>query len=139
LRENELLGDVLYWWEQKDPNLKFILKKKVYLDPRETPIDPVAEYLVFHQATYDFVNDAFPCTQREAIKLAALQLQILWGDFDQHQKKPASVKQIESEVTKYLPKGMLNNRPTSEWITNVMEKYSSFGKVKVVYTKTKDE
>jgi hypothetical protein len=49
LRENEQLGDVLSWWEKRDSNYKFVFKKKVFLDPKEVVVDPVADYLLFHQ------------------------------------------------------------------------------------------
>lgn len=49
LRENELVGDVLAHWDKRDPNYKFVFKRKIYLDPKETPVDPVADYLLFHQ------------------------------------------------------------------------------------------
>lgn len=49
MRSNDMIGDVLGKWEESNSDVKFIFKKKVFLNPTETPDDPVAAELLFYQ------------------------------------------------------------------------------------------
>lgn len=86
---------MLTWWEKRDPSYRIVFKKKVFLDPKEVVVDPVADYLLFHQASTELVEDKYACTEGEAIKLAAYMVQILWSDYENIKVKSGSMKHIE--------------------------------------------
>jgi hypothetical protein len=80
----------------KDASFAFIFKKKIFLrDDEREMADPVAKHhvyiqvsvelsvmthLVHHQACYSVIESEYPCTADDAIRLAGLQVQIVYGN-----------------------------------------------------------
>jgi len=50
--------------------------------------DPSAIKLLYSEALYNVLYSRFPCEEEEAINLAALQMQIVYGDYDPEVHKP---------------------------------------------------
>lgn len=65
----------------KEAASAFILKKKIFLrdDDREMT-DPVAKHHVYLQALWSVIESEYPCTIEDAVRLAGLQVQIVYGD-----------------------------------------------------------
>jgi len=59
----------------------FLFKKKIFLKEDEKELlDPVAKNLVYIQALRNVVDGTYPCGVDESLKLAAYQVQIVYGD-----------------------------------------------------------
>lgn len=65
----------------KEASSAFILKKKIYLrdDDREM-LDAAAKHHVYLQALWSVIESEYPCTIEDAVRLAGLQVQIVYGD-----------------------------------------------------------
>ena len=51
----------------------------------KTPVnldDPVAEDLLFQQVEKSVIKEVYPCPERIAVKLAAIEIQSKFGDYD---------------------------------------------------------
>jgi len=88
----------------RDAAFAFIFKKKIFLrdDEREMQ-DPVAKHLVYIQALYCVIESEYPCTPDDAIRLAGLQVQIVYGD---HKTGTHVVGFLTQNIKQYLPKDL---------------------------------
>jgi len=125
--------DYLSMWELQaqgantEEAFKFLYKKKLFLlDPREdvklATTTPVVFNLVFHQLLYDVRNSKLPVSLEDACYLAALQLQIKFGDFDKS-NRPINKNNVNSVVPKHLRAVAFN---PDEWIANLEKEHQSF-------------
>ena len=74
------------WEKEKNDKKKesepiFLFKKKIFLkdDDREMG-DLVAKDYIYKQALQSVISSEYPCTPEDALKLAGLQFQVLYGD-----------------------------------------------------------
>jgi len=102
------------WEKEKNEKKKteepmFLFKKKIFLkdDDREME-DLVSKDLIYKQALYCVISSEYPSETKDAIKLAGLQFQVLYGDHN-HQFHVAgflayvfSSHENSNQVTKYL-------------------------------------
>lgn len=119
LKPHELLGDLLFKWEKNSRGAgqcKIVFKKKIFLPTLPDPIDPVAKDLIFWQATNDVLQSKLPCDEKDAIKLAAYQLQSVWGDYEQSKD---IIKSLSTEITKYIPKHLVASASPEEWAKRI--------------------
>lgn len=85
----EMTGKWRRWMEkythssQTSPNFKFVLKREAMCSREyERQIkDEVAIKLLYGEARNNVISGRYPCSWDEAVKLAALQLQITYGNF----------------------------------------------------------
>ncbi|RDD47470.1 Unconventional myosin heavy chain 6 [Trichoplax sp. H2] len=105
IRGHEFLVDVLAQWEidnrtsaimrnyntqtKERPvevlgagDARFILRKRIFLNPKALPQDLVEHHLIYAQAVHDIIKeDKFPITNKVAFQLAGLQAQVCYGDY----------------------------------------------------------
>jgi len=97
----------------------FIFKKKIFLrdDEREMQ-DLVAKHHVYIQGLHSVIDSEYPCTIEDAIKLAGLQVQIVYGDF-----KPGThqVGFLTANLKQFVPKDLFPQKKPSEWETLIFK------------------
>jgi len=97
----------------RDAAFAFIFKKRIFLrdDDREVQ-DPVARHLVYIQAVYNVIESEYPCTVDDAIRLGALQVQVVYGDHKTGTHVPGFLTQ---NLKQYLPKELFPTKRPAEW------------------------
>jgi len=113
----------------KDASFAFIFKKKIFLrDDEQEMRDLVAKHLIYIQALYSVIESEYPCTQDEAIRLAGLQVQIVYGD---HKSATHTVGFLTQNLKQFVPKDLFTSerkRP-QEWETLIFKQHgTNFGK-----------
>ena len=115
--ENERISDVLAKYEVvtaalgKQISLRFLLKKMIFLDPKNELTDPVEINLLYYQAVSDIISGKLPCTEQEARLFGATKLQHDVGDYD-------ALRTIEDLLANLIPKNMSNIQPSSEMVSS---------------------
>eukprot|EP01111_Echinosteliopsis_oligospora_P011075 TRINITY_DN3560_c0_g1_i1.p1 TRINITY_DN3560_c0_g1~~TRINITY_DN3560_c0_g1_i1.p1 ORF type:complete len:223 (+),score=66.39 TRINITY_DN3560_c0_g1_i1:186-854(+) len=74
--------------------------------------DPVAKELLYAQALHCIIDAEYPTTQEEAVTLAGLQVQVLYGEHNANTHIPGF---FNNTIKNFIPKTMLGNKPTKEW------------------------
>jgi len=107
----------------KDLTYCFIFKKKIFLrdDEREMQ-DSVAKHYVYVQALYNVVESDYPCSVEDAIKLAALQVQIAYGDH-----KPGShvVGFLTQNLRQFIPKDLFQTKRPVDWEAMIFKSHQA--------------
>lgn len=108
----------------KDAVFAFIFKKKIFLrdDEREMQ-DSVAKHLVYIQALYCVMESEYPCSADEAIKLAGLQVQVVYGD---HRIGTHVVGFLTQNLKQYLPKDLFPTKRPAEWEALIFKAHSQY-------------
>jgi len=90
--------------------------------------DPSAIKLLYSEALYNVLYSRFPCEEEEAINLAALQMQIVYGDYDPEVHKPDFL--VNKKFKGYFPKHILERVPIltskskyAEWEEKIFKEY----------------
>jgi len=91
----------------------FIFKKKIFLRDDEKEIaDPVAKNLVYIQALHSVIDSEYPCTPEDAIRLAGIQMQIVYGD---HKPGTFVVGFLTQNLKQFVPKDLFSSKRPTEW------------------------
>jgi len=108
----------------KDVANAFIFKKKIFLrdDERELQ-DPVAKHLVYIQGLYSVIESEYPCSPEDAIKLAGLQVQIVYGD---HKTGTHVVGFLTQNLKQYLPKDIFGSKRPTEWEALIFKAHAQY-------------
>jgi len=107
----------------RDAPFAFIFRKKIFLrdDDREMQ-DPVAKHLVYIQALYSVIESEYQCSADEAIRLAGLQVQVVYGD---HKTGTHVVGFLTQNLKQYLPKDLFPSKKPSEWEALIFKAHAS--------------
>lgn len=107
----------------KDVGCAFVFKKKIFLrdDDREMK-DAVAKDYVYIQAVYSVIESEYPCTLEDAVKLAGLQVHIVYGD---HKPGNHGVGFLTQNLRQFVPKDLFNQKKSSEWETMIFKAHSN--------------
>ena len=103
LEPDEKPVDVMAGWDKEKDKKKsaeenmFVFKKKIFLkdDDREME-DPAAKDLIYKQAQASVISSEYPCTVDDAIRLASLQFQIVYGDHNAQFHVPKFLMYVQS-------------------------------------------
>jgi len=74
--------------------------------------DPIAKDLIYKQALYSVITSEYPITGQDAIKLAGLQCQIVYGDYN---AGVHTVGFLSKNITDFVPKNLLGSRKIPDW------------------------
>ena len=72
---------------------RIVFKVHMYFEP--TPEDKAGAHELYTQAVYDVVSARYPCGEKDCLSLAALQLQVEYGD--------AGLPDLRDKLVRYLP------------------------------------
>lgn len=72
---------------------RVVFKVHMYFEPAAD--DRFAQHEMYTQAVYDVVSARYPCGERDCVALAALQLQVEYGD--------AGLADLQHKLARYLP------------------------------------
>lgn len=90
----------------------FVFKKKIFLrDDEKEMADLVAKHHVYIQALHSVIESEYPCSMDDAIKLAGLQVQIVYGDY-----RPGIHQNgfLTTNLKQFVPKDLLAQKKT-DW------------------------
>eukprot|EP01117_Protostelium_nocturnum_P006934 TRINITY_DN2484_c0_g1_i1.p1 TRINITY_DN2484_c0_g1~~TRINITY_DN2484_c0_g1_i1.p1 ORF type:complete len:325 (+),score=85.73 TRINITY_DN2484_c0_g1_i1:194-1168(+) len=106
----------------KEAACAFILKKKIFLrdDEREMK-DPVAKHHVYLQALWSVIESEYPCTVDDAIRLAGLQVQIVYGD---HKPGSHTAGFLTQNLKNFVPADLYSLKRPSEWETLIFKSHA---------------
>lgn len=101
----------------------FVFKKKIFLrdDEREMQ-DPVAKHHVYIQALHSVIESEYPCSVEDAIKLAGLQVQIVYGD---HKGSTHVVGFLSANLKQFVPKDLFGQKKANDWEALIFKVHAS--------------
>eukprot|EP01087_Luapelamoeba_hula_P015318 TRINITY_DN4563_c0_g1_i1.p1 TRINITY_DN4563_c0_g1~~TRINITY_DN4563_c0_g1_i1.p1 ORF type:complete len:332 (-),score=53.37 TRINITY_DN4563_c0_g1_i1:199-1194(-) len=111
------------WGDAKGDNApKFLFKKKTFIrhDEREME-DPVARHLLYIQALANVINSDYPCQAEEAVKLAGLQVHIVYGD---HNRQTHTASFLIPNLKDYVPKDLYSQRRPEAWEAAIFQEHA---------------
>ncbi len=75
----------------------------------------------------DITNSVYPCSTQDAIKLAGLQMQVTYGDFNPHIHVAGFlVKSANSNLKSFVPEALYGNKRSSEWEAAIFKEHAKF-------------
>jgi hypothetical protein len=87
--------------QDKLNNLRFLIRKRLSLNPLAASESEVEEALVLFQAIDDVMQEKHPVTVDEAVSLGAIRLQVELGD-QNFRKMPSYDGVVDKHIPKYL-------------------------------------
>lgn len=125
--KDEKPADLMKEWEldkkSKVPP-SFLFKKKIFLrdDEREMQ-DPVAKDLVYIQAVHDVITSVYNVTQEEALKLAGLQVQVVYGDHNPATHVPGFLTN-NKDIQNFVPTELFAQRKPIAWEEAILKEHA---------------
>jgi len=97
----------------------FVFKKKIFLrDDDKEMQDLIAKHHVYIQALHSVIESEYPCSVEDAIKLAAIQVQITYGD---HKQPTHVVGFLSANLKQFVPKDLFPTKKPTEWETLIFK------------------
>jgi len=110
--------------DSKEESAHFLFKKKIFIrDDDKEMEDAVAKHLLYIQAVHNVICSDYPCTAEEAIKLAGLQVHIVYGDYNQHTFVNGFLTVHSNDLKNFVPKHLFNTKKPNEWETNIFKEH----------------
>jgi len=101
----------------------FIFKKKIFLrDDEREMADPTAKHHVYIQALHSVIDSEYPSSMDDAIKLAGLQVQIVYGDNKPGIHQPGF---LVNNLKQFVPKDLFPSKKPSEWETLIFKSHAT--------------
>jgi len=101
----------------------FIFKKRIFLrdDEREMQ-DGVAKDYIYKQALYSVIESEYPCSLDDAVRLAGLQVQIVYGDH-----KPGShvIGFLTKNLNQFVPNDLYPVKKPNEWEAAIFKAHAA--------------
>lgn len=133
----EFPGDLLKAWDsgnKEKEGFYLLFKKRVFgRDDAKELADPVARHYNYLQALSNVINAEYPCTVDEAIRLAGLQVQIVYGD---HNRDVHTSGFLVGNLSKFIPKVLIGQKKPAEWETVVFKEHRTHIGVSAEHAKT---
>ena len=123
--------DIMNEWDKSDSKKKdsaptFLFKKKIFLkDDDNEMADPVAKGLVYLQGVHDVIESVYSCQLPEAIKLAALQMQVIYQDHNPSVHTPGFLtKSASTNIKSFVPKALWGSKKSTEWEALILREHA---------------
>eukprot|EP00743_Colponemidia_sp_Colp-15_P007025 GILK01007581.1.p1 GENE.GILK01007581.1~~GILK01007581.1.p1 ORF type:complete len:411 (-),score=36.35 GILK01007581.1:362-1561(-) len=97
---SEFPAQVMLQWAAGSRTAKWVFKRKIFLESKMVSKDPMTNHLLYIQAVDNIINGTYPCDIETAIKLAAVQMQVNFGD---HKRHTHQVGFLLPRLVEYLP------------------------------------
>jgi len=130
LENHEKPGDLMLRWNSElgtEPNKiqpAFVFKKKIFLrDSEKEMADPVAKHHVYIQALYSVIESEYPSTIEEAMRLAGLQVQIVYGD---HKPSTHTVGFLSVNLRQFVPRDLFSLKKATEWENLIFRAHATY-------------
>lgn len=132
LEHDEKPVEIMESWEKAEGRKKegegqfiFLFKKKIFLkdDDREME-DPVAKDLVYKQALNSVIVSDYPCTPEEAIRLAGLEMQVVYSDHNPS-IHTANFLTTNNSLKNFVPKQLAPLKKPAEWESLVLRQHAA--------------
>jgi len=95
---------------------RLVFKKKIFVrdeDEQDTrDYDKVAKHLLYIQALHSVIEGEYQCSPDDAVKLAGLQMQVIYGNYSADTHMPGFFGQ---NLTSFVPKPLMPLKPSKEW------------------------
>jgi hypothetical protein len=138
LEPNEKICELMALWNNpsksltNDNNAKeslseaqcaFIFKKKIFLrDDSQEMSDPIAKHYIYIQALHSVIESEYPCSVEDAVRLAGLQFQIVYGD---HKLGTHVVGFLTQNLKQFVPKDLFSLKKPNEWESLIIKSHTS--------------
>jgi len=113
------------WTDNNTPGKApaFVFKKKIFLrdDEREMS-DLIAKHHVYIQALHSVIESEYPCSVEDALKLAGLQVQIVYGD---HKPGTHVVGFLSANLKQFVPKDLFSKQKPGDWESQIFKAHAS--------------
>ncbi|KAJ3022098.1 cytochrome c oxidase subunit 1 [Thoreauomyces humboldtii] len=96
-----------------------VLKKRVFRDNKDEPLEPVEYGLLYAQAVDSISKDVYPISERVAMELAALRAQVLLGDCDPR----AAESRLINELQLWVAPRLIPKQPREAWVQGIVKYY----------------
>jgi len=84
--------------------------------------DKNAKHLLYLQALNDVITGEYPCSPDDAVKLAALQTQVIYGDHNPANHVPGF---FGPNLINYIPKPLIAQKQGKEWETAIFKVHAT--------------
>eukprot|EP00792_Barthelona_sp_PAP020_P007248 TRINITY_DN3131_c1_g2_i1.p1 TRINITY_DN3131_c1_g2~~TRINITY_DN3131_c1_g2_i1.p1 ORF type:complete len:345 (-),score=110.82 TRINITY_DN3131_c1_g2_i1:312-1319(-) len=102
-------------------NEAFLLfEKRYFMTPGEPIQCPSTRIFVYEQSRVDVVTSKYFCSEEDAVQLAALTVQVNFGD---HRPDSHQVGLLSKKIADYVPVKLLENHTVQEWEEMILEKH----------------
>lgn len=129
LEKDERILDLVAYWQRlyeeekqakdKGTNVtsmyRIVYKVHVYFEPDSK--DVYAEEMMYRQAVYDVVSSRYPCAEEDVLKLAAIQMQVEYGD--------AGFDLTRETLVRFLPTKYLDAAKTADYISRIKAEHAA--------------
>jgi talin len=139
--DNQFLvdGQTLQEQDVVDEEEQLLFEKKLFGMENTDMSDPVVLHYSYVQAKNRIITGKYPCQRGEAIALAALQVQVTYGNFDPNKHKPGFLKLIEYmapqwQKNKNIEKDIFQEHKKFTGMTDIQAKYRYLQVVKSLKT-----
>ncbi|KAJ4462183.1 putative DENN (AEX-3) domain [Paratrimastix pyriformis] len=114
--QNEIWADPDHTVEQEGlltvgPDDRISLKMRYFKFPQ--PMDPVLMHLMYHQIQQAILSEYWPCPEKVAVELSALQVHATFGDYNPTKHKTGFLNSIPLE--KLVPRSLATLIPDSNY------------------------
>jgi FERM central domain/PTB domain (IRS-1 type)/RA like domain len=123
--------EIMNSWDKSDSKKKeaapkFLFKKKIFLkDDDKEMSDPVAKNLVYMQGVHDVVESVYMCQIPEAIKLAALQMQVTYQDHNPVIHCAGFLtKNASANIKSFVPRALWGAKKANEWESLILKEHA---------------
>lgn len=123
IENNERILDLLSSWEYEKnlcknnkPSFKMYLRVRVFFEMKESDLDTVVMY--YTQMVYDVVNGRIPLKENDIITLAALQMQVDFGDYK------GNFDKILEKIEAYIPVNKFDEATPKAWLDKILPVYT---------------
>jgi len=127
LESDEKPCDLMALWTDNNsvPNKApaFVFKKKIFLrDDQREMSDLIAKHHVYIQAQHSVIESDYPCSIEDVVKLAGLQVQIIYGD---HKSGTHAVGFLSANLKQFVPKDVYSQRKPNDWENLIFRAHAS--------------
>lgn len=127
LDPDEKPSEIQKQWEQDKKSKttsKFLFKKKIFLKDDERELaDPIAKDLVYIQAVHDVIESVYNVDGEDALRLAGLQVQVVYGDHNPTTHIPGFLTN-NKDIVNFVPKDLMHARKPQAWEEAILKEHA---------------